>query len=76
MLHALPPELTCKPCTNTQLNIRTMPPTGLLSRVVPLRRRLHQQWVAGGCCGEATYPLKLVIMSATLRTSDFTENKQ
>jgi HrpA-like RNA helicase len=43
---------------------------------VPLRRRLHQQWVAGGCCGEATYPLKLVIMSATLRTSDFTENKQ
>jgi HrpA-like RNA helicase len=49
---------------------------GLLSRVVPLRRRLHQQWVGGGCVGPATYPLKLVIMSATLRTSDFTENKQ
>lgn len=70
---------------------------GMLSRLVPLRRRLHEQWKAAGCppaaaAGHITgnpagssssssslgpiYPLKLVIMSATLRTSDFTENKK
>lgn len=60
----------------------------MLSRLVPLRRRLHEQWKAAGCPPAApappvasppsalgpVYPLKLVIMSATLRTSDFTAN--
>jgi hypothetical protein len=71
---------------------------GMLSRLVPLRRRLHEQWLAAGqppaaanstssAAGPAAaaaaagglgpvYPLKLIIMSATLRTSDFTENKR
>lgn len=58
---------------------------GMLSRLVPLRRKLHEQWKAAGCPPASSsssssgssgpiYPLKLVIMSATLRTSDFTEN--
>ena len=57
---------------------------GLLSRIVPLREkvRYHREniahykltagilvWVQNG------NPLKLVIMSATLRVEDFTENK-
>jgi ATP-dependent RNA helicase DHX37/DHR1 len=62
----------------------------MLSRLVPLRRRLHEAWKAAGCppapaaaaapgsSGSSNlgpvYPLKLVIMSATLRTSDFTAN--
>lgn len=61
----------------------------MLSRLVPLRRRLHEAWKAAGCpqateqaAGSSSgspvsgpiYPLKLVIMSATLRTADFTEN--
>lgn len=59
----------------------------MLSRLVPLRRKLHEQWKAAGCPPASSasssggggadgpiYPLKLVIMSATLRTSDFTEN--
>lgn len=41
---------------------------GLLSRVVPLRRRLA---ASGGCT-----PLKLIIMSATLRVEDFTSNQR
>ncbi|WIA09508.1 hypothetical protein OEZ85_008906 [Tetradesmus obliquus] len=68
---------------------------GMLSRLVPLRRRLHEQWLAAGqppantsaaaAAGAAAaaagglgpvYPLKLIIMSATLRTSDFTENSR
>lgn len=52
------------------------PHTGMLSRVVPLRRRMHEEWVAGGRVGQAVYPLKLVIMSATLRTEDFTGNRR
>lgn len=48
----------------------------MLSRVVPLRRRMHEEWVAGGRRGAPVYPLKLVIMSATLRTQDFTGNKR
>lgn len=59
-------------------------PPGMLSRLVPLRCRLHEQWLAAGQppASEAAgamgpiYPLKLIIMSATLRTSDFTENKR
>lgn len=68
--------------------------TGMLSRLVPLRRKLHEQWKAAGCPAAPAngssssssgsgpissgpiYPLKLVIMSATLRTSDFTDNKR
>jgi ATP-dependent RNA helicase DHX37/DHR1 len=69
---------------------------GMLSRLVPLRRKLHEQWLAAGqptapsttsAAGPTAaaaaagglgpvYPLKLIIMSATLRTSDFTENKR
>lgn len=68
----------------------TLHPAGMLSRLVPLRRRLHEAWKAAGCpqateqaAGSSSgsspvsgpiYPLKLVIMSATLRTADFTEN--
>jgi len=37
---------------------------GLLSRIVPLRNKQQQR------------PLKLIIMSATLRVEDFTENKR
>jgi hypothetical protein len=48
----------------------------MLSRVVPLRRRMHEEWLAGGRAGPPVWPLKLVIMSATLRTEDFTGNKR
>ncbi len=37
---------------------------------------MYDAWVQGGRRGEATYPLKLLIMSATLRVEDFTENKR
>jgi hypothetical protein len=42
-------------------------PAGLLSRVVPLRRRMAEQQ-------PDVRPLKLVIMSATLRVDDFAAN--
>lgn len=45
-----------------------LPFAGLLSRVVPLRRSL----AASGSCT----PLKLIIMSATLRVEDFTGNQR
>lgn len=55
----------------------------MLSRVVPLRRRMWQEQQAAAARGNAlppgtrpVFPLKLVIMSATLRTSDFTDNKR
>lgn len=41
-------------------------PAGLLSRIVPLRSRLAAE-------GRAS-PLKVIIMSATLRTEDFVDN--
>ena len=41
---------------------------GMLSRIVPLRRKM-------ATAGEG-YPLKLLIMSATLRTEDFVENRR
>lgn len=44
---------------------------GMLSRVVRLR---EQRWAAGGEGLEAPRPLRLVIMSATLRVGDFTQN--
>lgn len=47
---------------------------GMLSRVLPLRRRLYDTGQAPG--GVPVYPLKLVIMSATLRVQDFTENRR
>ena len=52
---------------------------GMLSRIVPLRRKLfsegktHSQGQGQGQ-GSKVYPLKLIIMSATLRTGDFTGN--
>ncbi|KAG2499784.1 hypothetical protein HYH03_002081 [Edaphochlamys debaryana] len=52
---------------------------GMLSRIVPLRRRLWRERQEAAARGEAppgppVYPLKLIIMSATLRTADFTGN--
>ena len=40
--------------------------TGLLSRVVKLRREMHGRGQQGPG-GEPVWPLKLIIMSATLR---------
>ncbi|CAI5469818.1 unnamed protein product [Closterium sp. Yama58-4] len=47
---------------------------GLLSRIVPLRQKLHDEAKAAGRPSSAPPPLKLIIMSATLRISDFTLN--
>jgi len=52
-------------------NLNTDVLIGLLSRAVPLRNAM----VARGALPPDVPPLKLVIMSATLRVSDFTENK-
>eukprot|EP00924_Labyrinthula_sp_SR-Ha-C_P012962 maker-scaffold_12-augustus-gene-5.74-mRNA-1 protein AED:0.05 eAED:0.08 QI:0/0/0/1/0/0.5/2/0/1018 len=41
---------------------------GILSRIVPLRAKLYLE-------GNDVFPLRVVIMSATLRVSDFTENE-
>lgn len=41
---------------------------GVLSRVLRLRKEMHEKGEQEAC------PLKLIIMSATLRVSDFTEN--
>lgn len=49
---------------------------GMLSRIVPLRNTMHADWVASGGFGEPIYPLKLIIMSATLRIQDFTANQR
>ncbi|KAI3646934.1 hypothetical protein MP228_007155 [Amoeboaphelidium protococcarum] len=51
---------------------------GLLSRVVPLRRKLFQERRTTVVDGKSVrvYPLKLVIMSATLRVDDFVQNQQ
>ena len=43
---------------------------GLLSRVVPLRRSMSKE------AGSTVQPLKLLIMSATLRIDDFTANRR
>ena len=48
---------------------------GLLSRVVALRRSMFDKRESTPA-GAAVYPLKLVIMSATLRVSDFVDNKR
>lgn len=50
-------------------NINTDILIGMLSRVLKMRRRKHEE------SPEKYKPLKLIIMSATLRVSDFAENK-
>ncbi|KNE57593.1 hypothetical protein AMAG_03283 [Allomyces macrogynus ATCC 38327] len=64
-------------------NLNTDILIGVLSRVVKLRDQLHAEWlqkkVVADKLGQAfrdprVTPLKLIIMSATLRVSDFTEN--
>jgi len=54
---------------------------GLLSRVVTARRQEYEEYKkkldAGECVADPTMcPLKLIIMSATLRLCDFTQNKK
>ena len=55
-------------------NINTDILIGLLSKIVPYRNRLAREGAVEG--GRAVLPLKLVIMSATLRVEDFTSNKR
>ena len=57
----------CQPachCSQTPVSLAS----GLLSRVVPLRRKLAD-------AGDGA-PLKLLIMSATLRLEDFADNRR
>ena len=54
-------------------NINTDILIGLLSRIVPLRRAYYNK--PEGRKPELCRPLKLVIMSATLRVEDFVQNK-
>lgn len=53
---------------------------GLLSRVVTLRRSMHAAWAAQDPAARPVnppaWPLKLLIMSATLRTDDFVANRR
>ncbi len=59
---------------------------GLLSRIVPLRNKVTRVMVRLKLCVWHVYngssdsqkglPMKLIIMSATLRVEDFTENKR
>ncbi len=48
---------------------------GMLSRIVTLRRQMYED-EAGNASGKGSsvFPLKLIIMSATLRVGDFVEN--
>mgnify|MGYP004705450255 FL=1 len=50
-------------------NVNTDILIGMLSRVLKLRREYHEKQP------DKFHPLKLIIMSATLRVSDFSENK-
>ncbi|GAM27633.1 hypothetical protein SAMD00019534_108090 [Acytostelium subglobosum LB1] len=54
-------------------NLNTDILIGLLSRIVPMRKKMWQRWNKKKE-GEKITPLKLVIMSATLRVEDFTNN--
>lgn len=56
-------------------NLNTDILIGLLSRLVPLRERLAKEGKVLGPTGKPLKPLRVIIMSATLRVSDFTENK-
>ena len=47
---------------------------GMLSRIVTLRRSMATQ--VAGAAGDRVYPLKLIIMSATLRIEDFVANRR
>ena len=49
---------------------------GLLSRIIPLRLKMHRDTLKqhGAASPKVVAPLKLVIMSATLRVEDFTQN--
>eukprot|EP00727_Mastigamoeba_balamuthi_P001391 m51a1_g11249 putative probable atp-dependent rna helicase dhx37 (1362) ;mRNA; r:32915-37814 len=55
-------------------NINTDVLIGLLSRIVPLRNRLAREGKPTKTGGEPAKPLRLIIMSATLRVEDFTKN--
>jgi HrpA-like RNA helicase len=63
-------------------NLNTDVLLGLLSVALPLRRRAAEEYkraVAegqGGAAREYLPPLKLLVMSATLRVEDFTENER
>jgi flagellar biosynthesis GTPase FlhF len=61
-------------------NLNTDVLIGLLSRAVPLRNTMAKDeaeaFARGDFLGAPIAPLKLVIMSATLRVSDFTENSR
>eukprot|EP01105_Mastigella_eilhardi_P022133 TRINITY_DN5427_c0_g1_i1.p1 TRINITY_DN5427_c0_g1~~TRINITY_DN5427_c0_g1_i1.p1 ORF type:complete len:1147 (-),score=286.91 TRINITY_DN5427_c0_g1_i1:12-2945(-) len=58
-------------------NINTDILIGLLSRIVPLRNKMHREGKAAKEGDkEPVRPLKLVIMSATLRVEDFTSNRR
>ncbi|KAI9140458.1 P-loop containing nucleoside triphosphate hydrolase protein [Paraphysoderma sedebokerense] len=63
-------------------NLNTDVLIGLLSRIVRLRAKMAEEWVAKYSGKDhkepkegRVRPLKLVIMSATLRVQDFTENR-
>ena len=56
----------CQPVCDSRVPVSLGP--GLLSRVVPLRRKLAD-------AGDGA-PLKLLIMSATLRLEDFADNRR
>eukprot|EP00013_Stygamoeba_regulata_P028851 CAMPEP_0177647604 /NCGR_PEP_ID=MMETSP0447-20121125/10387_1 /TAXON_ID=0 /ORGANISM="Stygamoeba regulata, Strain BSH-02190019" /LENGTH=978 /DNA_ID=CAMNT_0019150197 /DNA_START=144 /DNA_END=3080 /DNA_ORIENTATION=+ len=58
-------------------NINTDILIGLLSRIIPLRNRLWAEGVAKGgpVRPGVVSPLKMIVMSATLRVEDFTANK-
>ncbi|EFA81717.1 DEAD/DEAH box helicase [Heterostelium album PN500] len=53
-------------------NLNTDILIGLLSRIVPMRKKLWMNYRKNG--GERYTPLKIVVMSATLRVEDFTKN--
>jgi ATP-dependent RNA helicase DHX37/DHR1 len=67
-------------------NLNTDVLIGMLSRVVSLRKKMYDEWIqkrdATKRLGEPfeeqprALPLKLIIMSATLRVTDFTENER
>ena len=66
-------------------NVNTDILIGLLSRIVPLRQKIseeqHEAWEKLSeeerkVTARPLMPLKMVIMSATLRVEDFTENKR
>ncbi|KCV73087.1 adenosinetriphosphatase [Fonticula alba] len=56
-------------------NLNTDILIGLLSRIVPLRRKMMEEQRQMGL-KKTIMPLKVIIMSATMRVADFTENTQ